>query len=44
VFFAARTLHTIFYLNSIQPWRTAAFFVGQLAQIGIMVQLLMKVL
>jgi len=44
VYFGARTLHTIFYLNSVQPWRTAAFFVGQLAQIGIMVQLLMKVL
>ena len=44
VYFVARTLHTIFYLNSVQPWRTAAFFVGQLAQIGIMVQLLIKVL
>ena len=44
VYFAARTLHTIFYLSSMQPWRTAAFFVGQLAQLGMMVQLLMKVL
>jgi uncharacterized MAPEG superfamily protein len=44
VYFAARTLHTVFYLNAVQPWRTAAFFVGQLAQIGMMVQLLMKVL
>jgi prostaglandin-E synthase 1 len=43
VYFGARTLHTIFYLNAVQPWRTAAFFVGQLAQLGIMVQLLMKV-
>jgi len=43
VYFVARTLHTIFYLNSVQPWRTAAFFVGQLAQIGIIVQLLMTV-
>jgi hypothetical protein len=39
----ARTLHTIFYLNSVQPWRTAAFFVGQLAQLGIIVQLLTTV-
>jgi len=31
-------------LNALQPWRTAAFFVGQLAQLGIMVQLLMKLL
>ena len=42
-YFAARTLHTICYLNSIQPWRTAAFFVGQITQLGIMVQLLMAV-
>lgn len=41
-YFVARTLHTIFYLNAVQPWRTATFFVGQLAQLGMMVQLLMK--
>ncbi len=44
VYFVARTLHTFFYLNALQPFRTAAFFVGQLAQLGIMVQLLMQVL
>jgi uncharacterized MAPEG superfamily protein len=44
VYFGARTLHTICYLNAVQPWRTGAFFVGQLTQLGIMVQLLMKVL
>lgn len=44
VYFGARTLHTIFYVNAVQPWRTAAFFVGQLTQLGIMVQLLMRVL
>lgn len=43
-YFAARVLHTLCYLNAIQPWRTAAYFLGQLAQLGIMVQLLMKVL
>lgn len=43
VYFVARVLHTICYLNALQPWRTAAFFVGQLAQLAIMVQLLMKV-
>jgi hypothetical protein len=42
VYFLARTLHTAFYLNAVQPWRTAAFFVGQLAQLGVMVQLLMR--
>jgi glutathione S-transferase len=44
VYFVARTLHTIFYLKAVQPWRTAAFFVGQLTQLGIIVQLLAKVL
>jgi uncharacterized MAPEG superfamily protein len=43
VYFAARALHTFFYLNAMQPWRTAAFFVGQLAQIGIIVHLLIWV-
>lgn len=40
-FFAARLLHSVFYLNSVQPWRTAAFFLGLLAQLGLIVQLLM---
>lgn len=42
VYFAARTLHTIFYLSEVQPFRTAAFAVGQLAQLGLIVQLLLK--
>jgi uncharacterized MAPEG superfamily protein len=44
VYFVARMLHTIFYLRAVQPWRTAAFAIGQLTQLGIMVQLLMRVL
>ncbi len=44
VYFVARTLHTFFYLNAIQPWRTVVFFVGQLTLLGVMVQLLMKAL
>ncbi len=44
VYFGARMLHTIFYLRAVQPWRTAAFAVGQLTQLGMMVQLLMRVL
>ena len=44
VYFAARTLHTIFYLRAAQPWRTAMFVVGQLTQLGIIVQLVLKVL
>lgn len=43
VYFAARTLHTICYLNAVQPWRTATFFVAQLAQLGLMIQLLIQV-
>ena len=43
-YFAARTLHTVFYLNAVQPWRTVMFFSGQLVQIGIIVRLLLRVL
>lgn len=41
VYFVARSLHTVFYLKAAQPWRTGMFFVGQLTQLGIIVQLLM---
>ena len=41
---AARLLHTIMYLSGIQPWRTASFFLGQLALVGLMVQLIMVVM
>lgn len=44
LFFAARTLHSIAYLNGLQPWRTISFFVGLLCQLGLMVQLIMKAL
>ena len=44
VYFGARMLHTVFYLRAVQPWRTAAFAIGQLTQLGMMVQLLMRVL
>jgi uncharacterized MAPEG superfamily protein len=44
VYFAARTLHTIFYLRAMQPWRTAMFALGQLTQLGIIVQLVLAVL
>jgi len=42
VYFGARVLHTVCYLTETQPWRTASFFVGQLAQFGLIVQILMK--
>lgn len=41
-YFVMRTLHTIFYLNSVQPWRTAAFALSQLTLLGMLVQLLLK--
>jgi len=40
-YFAARVIHTACYLNAVQPWRTAAFGVGQLAMFGIVVNLLL---
>lgn len=42
-YLAMRTLHTICYFRGLQPWRTAAFGVGQLVQLGMMVQLVLKV-
>lgn len=42
VYFFARLVHTLCYLNSVQPWRTASFFLGQFAQLGMMVQILMR--
>lgn len=41
-YFAARLLHTICYMNQLQPWRTISFGLGQIVQLGVMVQLLLK--
>lgn len=41
VYAVARTLHSICYLNAIQPWRTASFAIGQLTLVGVCVRLLM---
>lgn len=41
VYFLARLLHTVFYLNGVQPWRTASFFLAQITQLGLIVQILM---
>jgi len=43
-YFVARTLHTVCYFRGIQPWRTIAFAAGQLCQLGMMVQLVLRVL
>jgi uncharacterized MAPEG superfamily protein len=42
LYFAARTLHTITYLNELQPFRTIFFGIGQITMLGLMVQILMK--
>ncbi len=42
LYFAARAAHSVFYLKAVQPWRSAAFGVGQLTQLGVIVHLLMK--
>jgi uncharacterized MAPEG superfamily protein len=38
-FVVARWLHSIFYLAGLQPWRSIAFFVSLLVNIGLSVQL-----
>ena len=39
VFTVARILHTIFYLNAVQPWRTIAYSVGAIAMFALMIHL-----
>ena len=43
VFMAARVIHTICYLNAIQPWRTIAFTVGAVTMLVLMIHLLVAV-
>jgi uncharacterized MAPEG superfamily protein len=43
VFVVARMLHTVFYLNAVQPWRTIAFTVGAVAMIALAIHLLFAV-
>jgi uncharacterized MAPEG superfamily protein len=43
VFMAARIIHTICYINSLQPWRTAAFTVGAAVMLVLMVHLFIEV-
>jgi glutathione S-transferase len=40
VYVATRILHSFFYLNAIQPWRTAMFAIGSLAVLGMAVHVL----
>jgi len=39
VFIVARILHTIFYLNAMQPWRTIAYTIGALTTLALMIHL-----
>jgi len=39
VFVIARILHTICYLNAVQPLRTISFVVGSLAMLGLIINL-----
>ena len=39
VFTVARILHTIFYLNAMQPWRTIAYTVGAIAMLALIIHL-----
>ena len=43
IFMAARIVHTICYLNAIQPIRTIAFTVGALAMLALVIHLLIGV-
>ena len=43
VFVVARILHTIFYLNSIQPLRTIMYTIGAIASLALMIHLFVEV-
>jgi len=43
VFMVIRILHTFFYLNAVQPWRTVAFTIGAVAMLALVIHLLIRV-
>ena len=43
VFMVARIVHTICYINSIQPWRTAGYTVGALVTLALIIHLFIAV-
>jgi len=43
VFMVARIIHTICYLNAIQPWRTIAFTVGALTMLALIIHIFVAV-
>ena len=42
-FMVARIAHTICYINSIQPWRTASFMLGAIATLALIIHLFIYV-
>jgi uncharacterized MAPEG superfamily protein len=43
LFMVARIAHTICYINAIQPWRTAAFSLGALVTVALIIHLFIGV-
>jgi uncharacterized MAPEG superfamily protein len=43
VFVICRIVHTIAYLNSLQPWRTIAYTIGAITSLALIVNLITKV-
>jgi glutathione S-transferase len=44
VFVIARIVHTICYLNSVQPLRTISYTIGAIAQVALMINLVIRVI
>ncbi len=42
-FTAARVVHSIAYIKSMQPWRSLSFGVGQLSMLSLMVMILIRI-
>ena len=43
VFMVARIVHTVCYINAIQPWRTAAFTIGAATTLALIIHLFIGV-
>jgi uncharacterized MAPEG superfamily protein len=43
-FTGARVLHSIVYLNSLQPWRTIMYALGSFSLVGLMVMSMIAIL
>ena len=43
IFMAMRILHTFFYINAVQPWRTVVYTIGTFAMFAMAIHLLIEV-